>query len=401
MPNKCRHCQEELFSEIIDLGNQPPSNRYLSCTKLNEREISYPLKVYLCNNCGLVQIPEILKPKELFTSDYAYFSSTSSSWCRHAKNFVENAIKKLNLNKTSYVTEIASNDGYLLQNFLEKEIPCIGIEPTKDTANESIRKGINTLEKFFTSKLALSLIKSDLVIANNVAAHVPDINDFLVGIKNILKPNGVATIEFPHVLNLVRNNQFDTIYHEHYSYFSLKTFKRIAEFCGLDVFDLEELRTHGGSLRVWLSLPKKFSISQKVFDVIDLENDLQITSLKGYEVFKKNVEKIKYDLIRFLIKSKEDNKKVIGYGAAAKGNTLLNYCGIKSDLLEYIVDKAKSKQNLFMPGSHIPIKSTNFLESQEVDFLLVLPWNLINEISNEQKNKKLVTAIPEMRFYKT
>ncbi len=399
MHNKCRHCDWILESEIIDLGNQPPSNRYLSRKNLNEKETTFPLKVFICDNCGLVQIPETLKPEELFTSNYAYFSSISSSWCKHAKDFVETATKRFKLNQKSFVVEIASNDGYLLQYFMKKNIPCMGIEPTSDTATESKRKGINTLEKFFTSKLAKTLDKADLVIANNVAAHVPNINDFLKGIKDILKTNGVASIEFPHILNLIINNQFDTIYHEHYSYFSLKTFQRIAGYCGLDIFDVEQIKTHGGSLRILLSHPNKFKTSKKVDDLIILENHFQVSSINGYDHFKKNVEKIKFDLIKFLINSKENNKRVIGYGAAAKGNTLLNYCGIKSDLLEFIVDKANSKQNLFMPGSHIPIKDISYIDYCEPEYLLVLPWNLIKEIGNEQKHKKLVTAIPKLKFY--
>ncbi len=395
----CRHCEEILNTEIIDLGNQPPSNRYLSLNQLCNKEVNYPLKVYICEKCGLVQIPETLKPEELFTSNYAYFSSTSSSWCQHSKNFVENSIERLNLSEKSFVMEIASNDGYLLKYFKEKNISCLGIEPTSDTAKEAKRKGIETIEKFFSYKLASSLEKADLVIANNVAAHVPDINDFMKGIKCVLKDKGAASIEFPHILNLVKNNQFDTIYHEHYSYFSLKTFKNIAESAGLEIFDVEQIATHGGSLRVWLSNYKSFDISNSVNDLMKLEDREQLSSPNGYQIFKKNSEKVKYELTKFLINSKEKNKKVIGYGAAAKGNTLLNYCGIKSDLLKFIADKAESKQNLYMPGSHIPIKHPKYLDYENIDYLLVLPWNLIKEIKNEHKNKILVTAIPKLIFY--
>ncbi len=399
MQNHCRHCKTILTKEVIDLGNQPPSNNYLFPEQLGEKEVTYPLKVFICDNCGLVQLPEILKPEELFTNNYAYFSSTSSSWCQHANNFVENSIKELSLNEDSYVIEIASNDGYLLQYFLKNNIPCLGIEPTSDTAKESKRKGINTLEKFFTSQLATELDKANLVIANNVAAHVPDINDFVKGIKLVLKKNGVASIEFPHILNLVKGNQFDTIYHEHYSYFSLKTFRQISRHAGLDIFKVEQIKTHGGSLRVWLCNEKQFQISKDVTQLIKQEEANNLTKIDGYKIFRQNAEKIKYDLIKFLINSKEHNKKVIGYGAAAKGNTLINFCGIKADLLEFIIDKSQSKQGLFMPGSHIPIKSPEYFINLKVDNLLVLPWNLIEEIKNEQPQFKLVTAIPSLTFY--
>ena len=399
MQNHCRHCKTILTKEVIDLGNQPPSNNYLFPEQLGEKEVTYPLKVFICDNCGLVQLPEILKPEELFTNNYAYFSSTSSSWCQHANNFVENSIKELSLNEDSYVIEIASNDGYLLQYFLKNNIPCLGIEPTSDTAKESKRKGINTLEKFFTSQLATELDKANLLIANNVAAHVPDINDFVKGIKLVLKKNGVASIEFPHILNLVKGNQFDTIYHEHYSYFSLKTFRQISRHAGLDIFKVEQIKTHGGSLRVWLCNEKQFQISKDVTQLIKQEEANNLTKIDGYKIFRQNAEKIKYDLIKFLINSKEHNKKVIGYGAAAKGNTLINFCGIKADLLEFIIDKSQSKQGLFMPGSHIPIKSPEYFMNLKVDNLLVLPWNLIEEIKNEQPQFKLVTAIPSLTFY--
>ena len=368
MKNHCRHCKEILTKDIIDLGNQPPSNNYLLPEQLGEKEITYPLKVFICENCGLVQLPESLKPEELFTNKYAYFSSTSSSWCKHASNFVEDSIKELSLNEGSNVIEIASNDGYLLQYFKKNNIPCLGIEPTSETAKECKRKGINTLEKFFTSKLAKELDKADLVIANNVAAHVPDINDFIKGIKLVLKNNGVASIEFPHILNLLKHNQFDTIYHEHYSYFSLKTFRKISRHVGLDIFKVEQIKTHGGSLRVWLCNEKRLQISKDVTQLIKQEEAYKLTKIDGYKIFRKNAEKIKYDLIKFLINSKEHNKKVIGYGAAAKGNTLINFCGIKADLLEFIIDKSESKQDLFMPGSHIPIKSPEHLLNLKIDY---------------------------------
>ena len=396
----CRHCAEYLKDQIIDLGHHPPSNNYLSFDELNNIEYTYPLKLYICKKCGLVQLPEILNPRELFKKNYPYFSSTSTSWCKHAEVFVKNAIKNLSLNQNSFVIEIASNDGYLLQHVKDNNIPCLGIEPTKATAEESRKKGIKTIEKFFNFKLSQDLEKADLVIANNVIAHVPDINDFMKGISMILKNDGRATIEFPHLLNLVKFNQFDTIYHEHYSYLSLNVLQKIASTANLEIIDVEKLETHGGSLRVWITHKNRCKISKKVKDILLLENSVNLMSLNGFYNFKKNVEKIKYDLIKYLIESKEKNEKVIGYGAAAKGNTLLNYAGIKEDLIEYIVDKANSKQNLFTPGSHIPIKKIDFLEIDKPDKLLVLPWNLIKEICMQQKDFKLITAIPYLQIFK-
>jgi len=396
---KCRHCSEKLEYQIIDLGNQPPSNNYLAPTQLHKQEITYPLVLFLCKKCGLVQLPETLKPKELFTANYAYFSSTSDSWCKHAKEFVEQSVKELSLNKNSYVVEIASNDGYLLQYIHKKGIPCLGIEPTSATAKEAKNKGIDTIEKFFGSNLASSLKKADLVIANNVIAHVSDINDFVKGISILLKKDGLASIEFPHIFNLIKYNQFDTIYHEHYSYLSLESFQKIALKSNLEIVNVEQLETHGGSLRVWLSHKNRLSINKNVKNILELEKEHKITKPEGYKSFTENVVKIKHNLIKYLIKAKEDNKLVIGYGAAAKGNTLLNYSGIKADLLNFIVDKAKSKQGMFMPGSHIPIYDIKAIKEHQPDTLLVLPWNLIKEIQTQQSNYKLVTAIPNLKIY--
>ncbi len=399
MTFKCRHCSENLNDHILDLGHQPPSNNYLSKDQLDLPEFSYPLKVFICSQCGLVQLPEFLKPEELFTPNYAYFSSTSSSWCLHAKLFVEKAVKNLNLNKNSNVIEIASNDGYLLQYFNEKKIPCIGIEPTKATALESRKKGIRTIEEFFNTKLASNLEKADLLIANNVVAHVPNINDFMKGICKVLKNDGMASIEFPHLLNIVKYDQFDTIYHEHYSYLSLTSFKEIALHSNLEIVDVEEISTHGGSLRVWLAHKNKCLISKNVNEIIGLEKEFKLTKIEGFKKLKDNAKKIKIELLNFLLGSKENNELVVGYGAAAKGNTLLNYCGIDHDLLELIVDKSKSKQGLFMPGSHIPIKDIKILEEIQPKKLLVLPWNLIKEISYQQKGCKLYTAIPKLQIH--
>lgn len=400
MTFKCRHCTESLNDHILDLGHQPPSNNYLSKDQLDLAEFTYPLKVFICSKCGLVQLPAFLKPEELFTKNYPYFSSTSSSFCQHAKSFVEKAIKKLTLNKNSNVIEIASNDGYLLQYIKKENIPCIGIEPTKATALESRKKGINTIEEFFNYKMATSLEKADLLIANNVVAHVPDINDFMKGICTALKSEGVASIEFPHLLNIVKYTQFDTIYHEHYSYLSLIAFKKIALHANLDIIDVEEIPTHGGSLRVWLAHKNNFPISNNVNKIIEIEKSLKLTSIEGFKNLKNNTKKIKIQLLNFLLNAKENNELVVGYGAAAKGNTLLNYCGINYDLLEFIVDKSRSKQGLYMPGSHIPIIDLSKLKEIKPDKLLVLPWNLINEISYEQKVFNLYTAIPNLQRHK-
>lgn len=399
MTFKCRHCSENLNDHILDLGHQPPSNNYLTKEQLELPESTYPLKVFICSNCGLVQLPEFLKPEELFNKNYPYFSSTSSSWCLHAKNFVKKAIKKLSLNQYSNVIEIASNDGYLLQYVDQENIPCIGIEPTEATALASKKKGIKTIEEFFNSDLASQLEKADLLIANNVVAHVPNINDFMNGISIVLKINGLASIEFPHLLNIVKFNQFDTIYHEHYSYLSLTSFRKIALQANLDIIEVEEISTHGGSLRVWLSHKNKCQISKNVNDIIDLEKKMKLTKLDGFRELKENAKNVKFELLNFLLQAKEENELVVAYGAAAKGNTLLNYCGIDYQLLELIVDKAKSKQGLFMPGSHIPIKDLKSLEESNPDKILVLPWNIINEITTQQKGFKLYTAIPKLKIH--
>ena len=407
MNHCCRHCSNTLTDVVIDLGHQPLSNNYLDEKDLYKEEIHYPLKVFVCNKCWLVQIPQYIEVKEIFRKDYAYFSSTSITWCNHAKNFVEKIVKKLNLNKDSFVVEIASNDGYLLQYFKQLKIRCLGIEPTFDTAKAAINKGINTLNDFFSNKLAQKLVietlpkkKVDLVIANNVLAHVPDINDFLLGMKTILGEEGIISLEFPHLLNLLKNNQFDTIYHEHFSYISLFTLIKIAGFADLDVIDVDEINTHGGSLRVYLSHKNKFSQSKKVNDLILREKEYKLNSMESFLNFQDSSIQIKNDLLNFLIEKKNSNEEVLAYGAAAKGNTLLNFAGVKSDLVSMVADLSKSKQGKYLPGSHIPIISPEVLLSKDPDLILVLPWNLIGEIKKQLLNvPKFVTAIPNLRFY--
>lgn len=395
----CRHCEAQLQHTVIDLGHQPPSNAYLRPEQLALPEITYPLKVFLCTSCWLVQLPAHAAAEELFTADYAYFSSTSSSWCAHAEQFVSAATERLQLGHKSLVVELASNDGYLLQYVQQRDIPCLGIEPTHATAEAARAKGITTIERFFGVALAAELEPADLVVANNVLAHVPDINDFVAGIALLLKPTGRASIEFPHLLKLLTGNQFDTIYHEHYSYLSLKVVERIATAAGLFVVDVQELNSHGGSLRVWLAHKGDTEITAAVDEVLAAEATAGLESEICYTSFQKKAEFTKNELLDFLLQAKRQGRKILGYGAAAKGNTLLNYAGVKPDLLAAVADLARSKQGKFLPGSHIPVISPEELASQEVDALLVLPWNLINEVKLQLPNNRLVTAIPGLHCW--
>ncbi len=404
MTISCRHCNTLLDNEVINLGHQPPSNSFLIKDKLLEREITFPLKVYICTNCWLMQLPVHTSEKEIFNEEYAYFSSISKSWCEHAKNYVNHAINKLNLSSNSLVIEIASNDGYLLQYFNERKIPNFGIEPTRATALAAKKKGVHTLQKFFNKKFAKELIEKDgfanggvdLLIANNVAAHVPEINNFISAISLILKKNGVASIEFPHLLKLLEGNQFDTIYHEHFSYFSLGTFSKILEKNGLNIIEVEELSTHGGSLRVWASNNKDHVKNINVSKLIKKEQDKGLENLETYRNFKNNAIKTKNNLIEFLLNERKRQRKVFAYGAAAKGNTLLNYAGIRNDLINAVADLAPSKQGKFLPGSHIPIISPEELKSKKPDSILILPWNLIPELKKCLSDYELFTAIPQL-----
>lgn len=396
----CRHCAAPLQHTVIDLGHQPPSNAYLRPEQLALPEITYPLKVFVCTSCWLVQLPAHAAAEELFTADYAYFSSTSSSWCAHAERFVATAVERLALGPESLVVELASNDGYLLQYMKQRGIPCLGIEPTHAAAEAARAKGIETIEQFFGVKLATELQPADLVVANNVLAHVPDINDFLAGIAMLLKPAGLASIEFPHLLRLLNGNQFDTIYHEHYSYLSLRVVARIAKTVGLDVVGVEELPSHGGSLRVWMAHQGAIKNSAAVESVIAAEAAAKLETLKAYADFQKQAEAAKHGLLEFLVQAKRQGLHVLGYGAAAKGNTLLNYAGIRADLLPAVADKALSKQGKLLPGSHIPVISPKQLADESVDTLLVLPWNLIEELRRELPRTELVTAIPKLRHWK-
>ena len=397
MFHSCRHCGSPLNHTVIDLGHQPPSNAYLTTEHLLGPEITYPLQVYVCTTCWLMQLPAHASAHELFTADYAYFSSTSSSWCAHAKSFVEQAVDRLGLGADSQVVELASNDGYLLQYMQQLGIPCLGIEPTRATAEAARAKGIETLERFFGLALAEELPPADLVVANNVLAHVPDINDFVAGIARLLKPKGRVSIEFPHLLRLLKGNQFDTIYHEHYSYLSLRTVQRIAAAYGLEVVDVEQLPTHGGSLRVWLAKSGVTEPTAAVGALLIDEAEAGLESLAAYADFQSRAETAKHALLEFLLQAKRSGQRVLGYGAAAKGNTLLNYAGIKADLVPAVADRACSKQGKMLPGSHIPVIRAEELDAQNPDVLLVLPWNLINELREQLPAYELVTAIPKLQ----
>jgi SAM-dependent methyltransferase len=393
----CRHCGSQLQHTVIDLGHQPPSNAYLRPEQLALPEITYPLQVFVCVSCWLVQLPAHAAAEELFTADYAYFSSTSSSWCAHAERFVAAAVERLGLGPQSLVVELASNDGYLLQYVQQRGIPCLGIEPTAATAEAARAKGIPTLEQFFGVSGAAELEPADLVVANNVLAHVPDINNFVAGMARLLKPQGHASIECPHLLRLLAGNQFDTIYHEHYSYLSLRTVQRITAAAGLAVVDVEELPTHGGSLRIWLAHQGAAKPTAAVEAVLEAEAVAGLETLEAYAGFQQRAEAAKHALLQFLLQAKRDSRRVLGYGAAAKGNTLLNYAGIRADLLPAVADRALSKQGKHLPGSHIPVISPKELVAKSPDTLLVLPWNLIPEIRQQLPGYELITAIPGLR----
>lgn len=380
----CRFCKTKLEHVFVDLVNAPASNSYLTKDQLNEPEIFYPLKIYVCQKCKLVQIDEYKKSDDIFDKEYAYFSSISTSWVEHAKNYVEMITEKLHLTCNSQVIEIASNDGYLLQFFKEKNISCLGIEPTKSTANVARSKGIEVIEDFFGEELAFTLPKADLILGNNVLAHVPDINDFVMGLKKALKSDGVITMEFPHLLNLIEQNQFDTIYHEHFSYLSLLTTITIFKFHGLNIYDVEELPTHGGSLRIFATHSESDKkATDNVAFVLEKERIANMHLLEGYKGFQLKANSIKYEFLGFLLKVKSEQKKVIAYGAAAKGNTLLNYCGIKNDLIDFVVDRAPLKTGRFLPGSHIPIVSEEEITRLKPDYIVIFPWNIKEEVMKQ------------------
>ena len=404
----CRHCNVFLKHTFLNLGYAPPSNAYLSKEDLNCPEIYFPLKVKVCDQCWLVQTEDYTQADKLFTSEYAYFSSISSGWIAHAKQYVKKMIIELCLNKESLVIEVGSNDGYLLKNFVNVGIPCLGIEPTDSTAAAAEKIGVRTIRKFFGEALGKQLKtkgkQADLIVANNVYAHVPDINDFTSGLKAALKPGGTITIEFPHLMCLIEESQFDTIYHEHFSYLSLQTVSRIFAGAGLRVWNVEKLATHGGSLRVYACHQDDLRSTQAVVsDVLKEEFKYGLQELNTYLKFQSRADKIKNDLLTFLIEQKRLGKKVIAYGAAAKGNTLLNYAGVKPDLIEFVCDAAQAKQGKFMPGNHIPILHPGVMLEMKFDYVLILPWNIAKEIIKEnsalkKKNVHFITAVPKLSF---
>jgi len=404
----CRHCSAKLNHTFVDLGSSPPSNAYLSKEALKEAEQWYPLKVMVCDHCWLVQTEDFVKADAMFANDYAYFSSYSTSWLKHAKGYVEKVSSRFKLNSESMVVEIAANDGYLLQYVKDKNIPCYGIEPTNSTAQAAIEKGIEIIEDFFGVDVATHLEKqgrqADLIAANNVLAHVPDINDFVKGFSILLKPNGVATFEFPHVLNLIKNNQFDTIYHEHYSYLSLTSVCNIFKFNGLSVFDVEQVSTHGGSLRIYAQRSdfESHKVNESVIDLQKEESKAGISGIKLYQGFQEKVEGIKVNFLSFLIKAKNDRLSVVGYGAAAKGNTLMNFSGVRPDLFTYVIDKSNAKQGKFMPGSRVPIMNESQLKKDRPDYVVIFPWNIQNEIMEQlayikEWGGRFVVFIPSMQ----
>ena len=402
----CRHCNNLLTHVFCDLQTCPPSNAMVKPEMINYPETYFPLKVFVCEKCWLVQVDELEKADAIFNAEYTYFSSYSISWLQHAKAYTEYMTDRFGYNSNSLVVEIASNDGYLLQYFKEKNIPVLGVEPTANTAQVAIEKGINNIVDFFGSNLAENklLAKADLILGNNVLAHVPDINDFVKGVKIALKPTGVNTFEFPHLLKLVEQNQFDTIYHEHFSYLSLSNLVSVFEKQGLEIFDVQKLPTHGGSLRIFTKHKEDNSkaVMPSVMEMLHKEEVAGLKTLAFYQNFQQKVEKIKYDFLSFLIQQKRNGKKVIGYGAAAKGNTLLNYCGIKgNDLIEFVVDASPYKQNKLLPGSRIPVNSNEKILSYKPDFIIIFPWNLKDEIAGQLSYAKnwgaqFVIAIPEL-----
>jgi SAM-dependent methyltransferase len=402
----CRHCHTPLHHEVIDLGHQPASNAYLSPAQLRQNEVYAPLRVYFCDNCGMVQIPSHHRPEELFTNDYAYFSSVSSSWVAHAQAYVAAMVERFALSSSSFVVEVASNDGYLLQFVKQLGIRCLGIEPTASTAAAARSKGIESKEVFFGEAQGRSIANAyglaDLMAANNVLAHVPDINDFVAGFRELLAPEGVATFEFPHVMSLIDGAQFDTIYHEHYSYLSLSTVTRICESQGLRVFDVEEIPTHGGSLRVFACLASaSLPTTTRVPALLEREQSASVFDIKYYSQLRLQAAQIKLDLLSFLVEARRSGKTVAAYGAAAKGNTLLNYAGISADLIDFVCDGAPSKQGRFLPGSHIPILPPDSLRERKPDFVLILPWNIKDEIVAQHGyvrdwGGKFVVAVPQL-----
>jgi len=400
---KCRFCKTKLVNKLIDLGKAPLVNAFLKKKNLNKKENFYPLSLMFCNKCYLVQTRENISPKTIFKKNYPYFTSTSKSFLQHAKKFSKKIIKLLNLNKDSTVVEIACNDGYLLKNFVARKIRCLGIEPSLSVAKVAKEKKIKVVTKFFSSSLSMVIsknYKSDLIIANNVYAHIPDVIDFTKGLKNLLKPCGTIVIEFQYVISLIKRHQFDTIYHEHYSYYSLTSVNNILKSQNLKIYNVDKINTHGGSLRIYVCHDNYLKeVNKKVKQILKDERNV-VNNPKFYKNLNFKVNKIKKDLLEFLIKLKNENQKVCAYGAAAKGNTLLNFCNINSELIYCIFDNSKSKQGMFMPGSHIPVLSSKSIKKIKPDYILILPWNIREEIKKQLKKykSKIFIAVPKIKI---
>lgn len=402
----CRFCGWSLSHTFVDLGMSPLCESFLTSAQLNQTEPFYPLHVYVCENCFLVQLQEYVSPENIFT-EYAYFSSYSDSWLRHAKTYTDLIVDRFNLGPQSQVVELASNDGYLLQYFVEKGVPVLGIEPAANVAKAAIKKRIPTVVKFFGTKTAQELSaergKADLLLGNNVLAHVPDLNDFVAGMRVLLKPSGVITMEFPHLLRLMDENQFDTIYHEHFSYFSLATVEKVFAAHALTLFDVEELPTHGGSLRIYVCHSENVDnpVTRRVIDLKAREEVAGFTRLKTYLCFAQKVEETKRNILNFMIKAKQKGKSIAGYGAPGKGNTLLNYCGIRTDFIDYTVDRNPYKHGKYTPGTHIPIYNLDKISETKPDYIFILPWNLKTEIMEQltyvrEWGAQFVVPIPEV-----
>ena len=404
----CRGCATPLSLPLIDLGTAPPSNAYLRADQLNQAEQWVPLRAMVCQHCWLVQTEDYRAADSLFDADYAYFSSYSTSWLSHAEHYVAQMVERFGLGEQSRVVEIAANDGYLLQYVAKRGIACLGVEPTASTARAAREKGLEIRELFFGEDTAAALAaegwRADLMAANNVLAHVPDINDFLQGFATLLKPSGVATFEFPHLLRLMAEQQFDTLYHEHYSYLSLTAVQALCTRNGLEIFDVEELPTHGGSLRVYMQRAAGVrATSATVAELLAREEGAGVKTAGFYSTLAPAAVRIKHELLRFLLQAKAEGKRVVGYGAAAKGNTLLNYAGVKPDLLAWVADANPHKQGKFLPGSRIPVVAPERIVADKPDYVLVLPWNLLTEVTLQQAQVRewggqFVVAVPELRF---
>ena len=404
---KCRFCGSPLGHTFADLGMSPVSNAFLKLEQLNLKESFYPLHAYVCDSCLLVQLEQFESPEAIFNEEYAYFSSYSESWLKHADAYAAEMVRRFGFDQTSLVVELASNDGYLLQYFVGKRIPVLGVEPSANVAEAARKKGVETLVKFFGVNTARELAaqgrQADLLLGNNVLAHVPDLNDFVAGMKILLKPDGVITMEFPHLLRLMRENQFDTIYHEHFSYFSFLTVEKVFARHGLTLFDVQRLPTHGGSLRIYAKHVEDRSkvIASAVEALLAEERAANLDKLATYSEFAEKVRLTKRKLLKFLVNAKESGKSIAAYGAPAKGNTLLNYCGVRTDFIDYAVDRSPHKQGMYLPGTHIPIYEPDRIFKTKPDYLLILPWNLKDEIVQQmsgirQWGGQFVVPIPEV-----